>query len=365
VPSDEKSYMALAENGPIITFAISRHKSSAIIVTSTEIRSIDLPFLKHKELEEYIPTYLIGNKAITKGSGDTYFERTRRFQPLLKWLWTAAVQPVLEDLGFHKDYNPQAELPRIWWVSSGLMGAMPLHAAGTHSRGSRENTISHVVSSYTATLRSLRYSRQRITDINNVKEPAVMAVAMPKTDTLDPLEVEDEIAMLEDSFPKTVILSSPTVESVFENMSTCNIGHFICHGISVPSDPSQSGLVLSSGTLTLGKLSQKYFPNAHIMYLSACSTAEVSARKLLDEVLHLGTGFQLVGFSHVVATLWEVENREAGRVAQGFYERIRGDGKGYLGEGVVARALHDIVKKQRDKHVDDPLAWAAQIHFGP
>jgi hypothetical protein len=365
VPSDEKSYMALAENGPIITFAVSQHKSSAIIVTSTEIRSIDLPFLKYKELEQYIENYLIGNNAITKGSGNTHFVRTRRFQRLLKWLWTAAVQPILENLGFHKDYSPEADLPRIWWVSSGLMGAMPLHAAGTHSRGSRENTISYVVSSYTATLRSLRYSRQRITEVSKMKEPAVMAVAMPETDTLKPLEVEDEIAMLEVSFPKTMILRSPTEESVLENMSTCNIGHFICHGISVPNDPSQSGLILSSGTLTLEKLSQKYFPNAHIMYLSACSTADASARKLLDEVLHLGNGFQLVGFSHVVATLWEVENVEAGKVAQGFYGGIRGDGRGYLGEGVIARALHNIVKKQRDKQEDDPLTWAAQVHFGP
>ncbi len=101
------------------------------------------------------------------------------------------------------------------------------------------------------------------------------------------------------------------------------------------------------------------------MYLSACSTAEASATKLLDEVLHLGNGFQFVGFSHVVATLWEVENREAGKVTQGFYGGIRGNGKGYFGEGVIARALHNFVQKQRAKQEDDPLAWAAQVHFGP
>ncbi len=157
------------------------------------------------------------------------------------------------------------------------MGVMPLHAAGTHSRGSRENTISHFVLSYTATLRSLRYSRQKITEVSEVKEPSLVVGAMLETNLLKPLEVEDEIAMLELSFPKTIILRNPTEKSVLENMSTCNIGHFICHGISVPNDPSQSGLILSSGMLTLEKISRKYSP----MHISCISPLAPQPKLLL------------------------------------------------------------------------------------
>jgi CHAT domain-containing protein len=79
-------------------------------------------------------------------------------------------------------------------------------------------------------------------------------------------------------------------------MYTCNMGHFIYHGHIDSQDLSKPGLLLSSGNLTPKKISQHFFPNADIMYLSACSTAETSSEKLVDEVLHLGSGFQLVGF---------------------------------------------------------------------
>ena len=309
--------------------------------------------------------YLVGQDAVTEGPPSTRFGRNRRFQTLLKWLWRVAVKPILQNLGLIVDHAPQSVLPRIWWISSGLMGVMPLHAAGDHSHGSRENTLSHVVSSYAPTLKSLRYSRQRLRDSENVKNPLVTVVAMPQTENNRPLKVEPEITMIEAAFPRATILRTPTAKRTLESMQTCNIGHFICHGYSDPQDPSKSGLILSSGSLTLEDLSQYYFPNAHIMYLSACSTAKTSTEKLVDEVLHLGSGFQLVGFPHVIATLWEVNDKEAVKVASDFYDRIKGIEGAYLEEGVVARALHDVVKKQRDKLPDDPIAWVAQVHFGP
>lgn len=364
--SDEQSYMTLADKGPIVTFVVSQHKSSAIIVTSTDVRSIDLPSLKRQDLEQDAINYVIGENAMTKGSDDTRYIRIKRFQKLLTWLWNVAVKPVLENLGFIQETGPRSELPRIWWISSGLMGAMPFHAAGTHSRGARENTISHVVSSYAPTLRSLKHSRQRLLDVDQVKDPSVMVAPMPESrKPYKPLKVEDEIKMLKAAFSKVTILS-PTEEETLASLRTHNIGHFICHGYSDLYDPSKSGLVLSSGTLTLETLLKHYFPEAHLMYMSACSTAETSTRKLVDEVLHLGSGFQMVGFPHVIATLWEVDNEDATKVAKSFYDGIKANDSAYLGEAVVARALHAAVKKQRDAlEDDDPFAWAAQVHFGP
>lgn len=202
-------------------------------------------------------------------------------------------------------------------------------------------------------------------DTKRVPEPSVMVVAMSETKGHLSLAVEPEISLLETAFPRTTVLRNPTEATTLECMQTCNIGHFICHGYSDSRDPSQSGLLLSSGTLTLEKLSQHYCPNAHIMYLSACSTAETSTEKLADEVLHLGSGFQLAGFPHVIGTLWEVNDKEAAEVARDFYMGIKKNGEVYLEKGVVASALHHAVKKQRERLLDDPLAWAAQVHFGP
>jgi CHAT domain-containing protein len=193
-----------------------------------------------------------------------------------------------------------------------------------------------------------------------------MVVAMPETENYPSLkQVASEIATIEGAFPQTAVLKTPTLETTLEYMQNSNIMHFICHGHSDTKDPSKSGLVLSSGSLTLGSLSQLYFPNPHFAYLSACSTAKTSMENLADEVLHLGSGFQLAGFPHVIATLWEVGDKEAVRVASDFYDRIKGIDGAYLEEGVVARALHDAVKMQRDRLPNDPIAWAAQVHFGP
>ena len=358
--------MALAEAGPIVTFVVTHWQSSAIIVTPTEIRAIDLPNLKRKDLEEDAINYVVGKNATTKGSWETQFERNRTFKKLLKWLWDVAVKPILQCLGLYQKSGVLLKLPRLWWISSGLMGLMPLHAAGTHSRGSRENTMSHVVSSYSSTLQSLRHSRQRMKEACGVEDPSVMVVAMPKTEKKRPLKVEDEISMLETVFSKIMVLRNPTENVALQAMRSDNIGHFICHGYSHPYNPSKSGLVLSSGTLTLETLLKEYFPEAHIMYMSACSTAETSTTTLVDEVLHLGSGFQLVGFPHVIATLWEVDNKEATKVAKKFYSGIKAHEGKYLDEGVVARALHEAVKQQRDEHQDEDIfAWAAQVHYGP
>jgi hypothetical protein len=358
--------MNMAKDGPIVTFVVSPHHSSAIIITAKDIRSLPLKKLHCEKVDEEAIKYLVGQEAVTRGSDETRFSRTRQFQTLLKWLWTVAVEPVLQSLGFLEDNDLlPSVLPRIWWVASGLMGVMPLHAAGTHTQGSRENTLSRVISSYAPTLKSLRYFQQILTNTKRVPEPSVMVVAMSKTKDRPSLVVEPEISLVETAFPRTTVLRNPTEATTLECMQTCNIGHFICHEYSDPRDPSQSGLLLSSGILTLEKLSQHYYPNAHIMYLSACSTAETSTEKLADEVLHLGSGFQLAGFPHVIGTLWEVNDKEAAEVASEFYVKIKGNGEIYLEEGVVARALHHSVMKQRDKLLDDPLAWAAQVHFGP
>src|SRR5437762_8621394 len=76
------------------------------------------------------------------------------------------VRPVLQQLGFYSAGQPRNasspssvdELPKIQWVTAGVLGMMPLHAAGHHDASSTENTLSHVVSSYTTTVTSLRRS---------------------------------------------------------------------------------------------------------------------------------------------------------------------------------------------------------------
>lgn len=98
-----------------------------------------------------------------------------------------------------------------------------------------------------------------------------------------------------------------------------------------PRDPSQACLVLGGEVsdrdrFTLQDLLETKISNTFLAYLSACSAAENSAKNLVDEVLHLASGFQLAGFPHVVGSIWEActsvvysmkESRSLGDVVKG------------------------------------------------
>ncbi len=83
----------------------------------------------------------------------------------------------------------------------------------------------------------------------------------------------------------------------------------------------------------------------------------------MDEGIHLGSGFQLAGFPHVIGLLWEVDDDLSVCMTEKFYQIMldRGNAPGY---GNTAYALHDATVAAR-RICDKPLAWAPTVHFGP
>jgi len=167
----------------------------------------------------------------------------------------------------------------------------------------------------------------------------------------------------------------PSKESVLEDLKTHDIAHFACHGESVPEDPSRSCLLLyespqSVSRLTVRSLSNISHDKAQIAYLSACCTAQHYALGLVDEAIHLGSTFQLIGFPSVIATLWEAEDLAAVKVAGAFYQGLAQSGDGSTGDHTAARCLHQAVKGlwtktgRRGNPADDVLAWAPFVHIG-
>ena len=56
--------------------------------------------------------------------------------------------------------------------------------------------------------------------------------------------------------------------------------------------------------MTVRDISQATLEHAQIAYLSACSTVENKVAQLANEVIHVGSGFQVAGFRHVIGCLW-------------------------------------------------------------
>ncbi|KAH7164994.1 CHAT domain-containing protein [Fusarium sp. MPI-SDFR-AT-0072] len=357
----------MANKGPVVSFNVSHIRSDAFIITQTDIISIPLPDLKEEDLTNNAKLFL-EEPMITKGSLRTKNTRNTSLLGVLKWLWNVAVYPVLEALGIHQS-PADKKLPRIWWTASGLMALMPIHAAGDHTSEAAPNIFDFVIPSYTTTLRALAYARETEWKPLRGADCEFAFIASPNNArSKAPLTVEESARELDDGVRqhcKTRVLLGPSKPETLEVLESCNAVYFGCHGESMSTQPCRSYLQLGTDDnshLTIQEIQGSRHKKAQLAYLSACSTANVSARHLVDEVVHIAGAFSLLGFRQVVGTFWQAKNTAARVVAKRFYEELMlGDGGD---EDCVARAYYAAVMEVRGSNVRDPLVWATFAHFG-
>ena len=161
-----------------------------------------------------------------------------------------------------------------------------------------------------------------------------------------------------------------------DDLPLYNSVHFACHGFAHPQSPFRSGLLLlgdepekafndntRNSTFTVDAVSSINTKRSLLAFLSACCTAENASSVLMDEGIHLASGFQLAGYPHVIASLWEANDDLSVTVARRFYQ-ILFDKSEIDGHDRIACALHDAILAAR-RIDEDPLSWATTIHFGP
>jgi len=180
--------------------------------------------------------------------------------------------------------------------------------------------------------------------------------------------VTAELAVLSGHFPPpqaALHLVGPhaTRRAVLDALPDHSWVHFACHGGQHSTDPSRSAVALWDGALTVADLTEGVsVDRAQLAFLSACQTATGSIR-LLDEAIHLAAAAQLLGYRHVLATLWTIEDAPAPRVAETVYGYLSHGGR--LDGAEAATALHHAVQALRRERPDQPLVWAPYIHTGP
>jgi CHAT domain-containing protein len=232
--------------------------------------------------------------------------------------------------------------------------------------------MDRVVSSYTPTIRALRYSRQRA-QAGTGADSRSLIVAMPTTPGMPSGALPGVIAevnRVRNLVPHPVVLSAPdrvpTRAAVLAQLPGCAVAHFACHGATDSANPSRSLLVLhdhQADPLTVASLAPVNLARAQLAYLSARQTASVPANGLADEAIQLVTAFQLVGFPSVVGTLWEIHERAATTIAGEFYAGLQ-TSHGTLDTSNAARVLHRAVRGQRDRYPRTPFLWAGYLHAG-
>lgn len=372
--------VAQAAEGPVVTFNVSPFRSDALLLTPEGVTGIELPGLSPAALGDHAAAF---QQALATATA-RHASRTARdaaeatIRETLRWLWDVAATPVLTALGY--DQPPpadQAVWPRVWWVPTGLLTVLPLHAAGRYP-GTTDTVMDRVVSAYTPTIGTLRYARQ---------QPATRAagpgrsliVAMPTTPERDDLPgVRAEAATVTARLPGSVLLEEPddpsqampqtlpTRANVESHLLQCAIAHFACHGDIDPANPSQSLLLLHDHDhrpLTVARIAALRLGDARLAYLSACLTAAPANAALLDEAIQLSAAFQLAGFPHVVGTLWPVADEIALQIAKMFYAGLD-TRDGTPDTSQAAQALHVAVRNMRARYPQSPSLWAAYLQAG-
>ncbi|XXH04015.1 hypothetical protein Hte_010425 [Hypoxylon texense] len=363
----EKEFKALARDGPIVAINTSVMRSDAIIVTCNDIKVVPLPELEYSKLDEKL-SFLndSGNVARRNVKPRRHRSREEDVNEVLAWLWKTTVKPIL-------DATELTDSKRIWWITTGLIGRAPLHAAGYHTEGSTENTMSHAISSYVSSFKVLRFSRGRATSSTALDNMLLVSVSS-NPPPFQNIDTSLEIKVAEDIFGDA-LMHLPQAEpgTVLKNIPNYSIAHFACHGFARINDPSSNGLVLVKDgravTLTVSDIERVDHKAGAIAYLSACSTAEQSDMKLMDEAIHLANSFQIAGYQHVIGTLWGADDRAAGEVAGSFYRKLLAE-RGYDNEAGkapdVAKALHEAIieYKNSGKGGKSVLEWGPFIHTG-
>lgn len=355
-PQRISEILEACRSGPVVLPLAARERLDVLIVTTDGVRHVPLPREDLETLRIHFRRLIEGADIATGSRSLADLRRGENLVQLgLDWLWDAITGPVLDALGLCRAPADGEKLPRVWWCPTGLLSYIPLHAAG---RLGGLQALDCAVFSYTSSVRRLGQTpRWRLR-----KDSSPLVVGLSRTPALGDLPaVEQELALLAGTFPQCRILrnAAATRAQVMAALPDHDIAHFTCHGGGNPENHHEGQLFVHDGALRLSDIATtNRVDQARLAFLSACTTARPGL-KLPDEALSIATGFQLAGFSDVVASLWPIADQKAFQVASDFYTDLT------TGAGnSVAYALHRAVRELRAREPERPSLWAPYIHLG-
>ncbi|MER5629211.1 CHAT domain-containing protein [Streptomyces nitrosporeus] len=362
-PPRPERLLPLGAEGPVVVVNVSRYRCDAIAVTPEGLRVIPLPRLALSGLVHRTTELLTVLDRLQEPVGAGPEARAAAEDEVeghLRWLWDTVTGPVLEGLDITGP--PDTRPPRVWWVPTGPLVLLPLHAAGHHQEAAGRTVLDRTVPSYTPSLRVLARGRRP------GRAPAsFLVVAVPEAPAAPPLPgAAGEAAVLARLLPGARLLTgdAATREAVVAALRAHTWLHFSGHATAEPGTGSGSRLLVHDHLdhpLTVAGISRLDLTGAELAYLSACHTAR-TAFTAVDEALHLAGGLQIAGFRHVVATLWSIDDTVSARIAEHVYAGL---GAPRPVADRAAYAVRDAVRATRDRYPLAPSLWAAHLHAGP
>ena len=345
MPEEQMRAAATAAGGPIVIINVSLYCCHAIIIREEDgITNHLLPNLKMEEIQSRAQ-----KNSVHSMTSDE-----------LEWLWNKIVCPILDILGYTNVplSTDDSAWRRVWWIPTGPLARLPLHAAGYHndttSDGGR-TALDRVISSYSLSVRALVQSQASLSKAETTSFSSLSSHKHTKPEVavllgMDDLKNAPQETKKVAEICRDMLVKWPEAQTdpLLRALRTADIFHFAGHGESDAQDPLKSALILrGEDRLTVSNLFELNLHERHpfLAFLSACSTGKIRQDDALDEGLHLISACQVAGFRHVIGTLWEVNDSSCVDVAKIVYKwmHLRG-----LGHASVSESLHFACRRLRD-----------------
>jgi tetratricopeptide (TPR) repeat protein len=363
-PPTPRQVLTDAGGGPVAILNVSRHRSDALILSDGAFRIVPLPMATPKAVADQATAFLSAAAVATGTAGSRAGQQAEdKLLEILRWLWEAVTGPVIRTIEPVGKPTPGDPARRLWWMPTGLLSLLPLHAADPRGHGGSHDphsAPSRIISSYVPTLRALGRAMRTQVPATDGRTLIVTSPHTPGWADLPAAQVEgNAVAQLN---PRSWLLSgtAATSDRVLAELPRYDNFHFAGHAQSNLTNPSASALILRDRPLTVTDISDLRLTHANLAYLSACETA-MPGTTLIDEAITIASACQLAGFRHVVATLWPVGDHIAADVAAGIWHAAKNEADAEN----TATALFHITSELRRKFPRNPSLWAAYVHVGP
>ena len=304
-----------ASGGPVIIVNASKYSCDALIVFLNR-DPVHIPLRITQEDARALSTELHTLTVRAKRA-----DVTKELASFLRKLWDEIVLPIVDCL--------QTTLPsqsRIWWCPTAEFSVLPLHAAGPYRKG-QQNLPHLYVSSYTPTLTALIRARRRDPSTSANEEKRFIAIgqanAAGESELLSVGAELDNIGQRVDGLARfrRIDGEDSCTSRVVEELGKNEWVHFACHGLPNRKQPFESAFALHDGHFTIQRIIGCDLKNPEFAYLSACHTT-VGDKESPDEVIHLTSAMQFVGFCSVIGTMWAVDDGETNKITSMFYKHM-------------------------------------------
>jgi len=296
---------------PLVYLATSEQTGVALIVdpgTETAPRAIWLDHLTIAAVQRAVSAQL----AAYQKRRETPQGWRRELNTLTRWLWDAAVEPILASL---------PDTHRIILTPTGVLGLLPFHAAWAPGpNGSRCYALDRSAITYTPSAGILGSARQRTEPESIQGILGVYSNALPTAH----VEIEQAIGWFKEA--KVIEATSKARDGILQQLATWPTLHFACHSKADPVTPLEGGLRLDrDAQISVRDLLVSDILSSQMVVLSACETG-VPGKELPDEAISLPTALMQAGAVSVISSMWAVPDIGSLLVTARFYELWRGNG---------------------------------------